>query len=234
MTRLPFVLLTAALAVTACDQGASTQAQTPAAATPSTEEEKTIYALGVAVAQSLTAFNLTDSELAILKSGLTDALNGKDTGVNIQEYQAKFNELGNARAAITAQKTKAAAAVYLAEMAAKDGAQSFDSGLVMIETAAGDGAMPAATDKVTVHYHGTLPDGTVFDSSVERGSPATFPLNGVIPCWTEGVQKIKVGGKATLVCPSDIAYGDRGRPPTIPPGATLVFDVELISIEATG
>jgi FKBP-type peptidyl-prolyl cis-trans isomerase FkpA/FKBP-type peptidyl-prolyl cis-trans isomerase FklB len=85
---------------------------------------------------------------------------------------------------------------------------------------------------VKVHYHGTLRDGTVFDSSVDRGSPATFPLNRVIKCWTEGVQKMKVGGKSKLICPSDIAYGDRGAPPKIKPGAPLIFEVELISIEA--
>ena len=85
-------------------------------------------------------------------------------------------------------------------------------------------------EKVAVHYHGTLPDGTVFDSSVDRGEPATFPLNRVIPCWTEGVGKMKVGGKARLVCPPDSAYGDRGAPPRIPPGTALVFEVELIEI----
>ncbi|NNF66457.1 MAG: FKBP-type peptidyl-prolyl cis-trans isomerase, partial [Gammaproteobacteria bacterium] len=90
-------------------------------------------------------------------------------------------------------------------MAAEPGAQTFDSGLIMFEMVAGEGAQPAATDTVEVHYHGTLPDGTVFDSSVERNTPATFPLNRVIACWTEGVQKIKVGGKARLICPSDIA-----------------------------
>ena len=95
----------------------------------------------------------------------------------------------------------------------------------------GTGESPKATDTVKVHYHGTLTDGTVFDSSVQRGQPATFPLNGVIPCWTEGVQKMKVGEKAKLTCPSAIAYGDRGRPPTIPGGATLVFEISLISIE---
>jgi FKBP-type peptidyl-prolyl cis-trans isomerase len=81
-----------------------------------------------------------------------------------------------------------------------------------------------------VHYHGTLTNGKVFDSSVERKEPATFPLNGVIPCWTEGVQKMKVGGKSKLVCPSELAYGERGAPPDIGPGATLVFDVELLEI----
>ena len=103
--------------------------------------------------------------------------------------------------------------------------------MVYIPVSEGSGASPKPTDRVKVHYHGTLQDGTVFDSSVERGQPATFPLNGVIACWTEGLQKMKVGGKAKLVCPSDIAYGDRGAPPKIKPGATLTFDVELISIE---
>ena len=82
-----------------------------------------------------------------------------------------------------------------------------------------------------MHYNGTLPNGKVFDSSVQRGEPATFPLNGVIPCWTEGVQQMKVGGKSKLVCPAAIAYGDRGAPPDIGPGATLIFDVELLAIE---
>ena len=94
----------------------------------------------------------------------------------------------------------------------------------------GTGPAPKATDRVKVHYHGTLTDGTVFDSSVKRGEPAEFRLNGVIPCWTEGVQTMKVGGKSRLVCPSAIAYGDQGAPPRIIPGATLIFEVELLEI----
>jgi FKBP-type peptidyl-prolyl cis-trans isomerase FkpA len=94
----------------------------------------------------------------------------------------------------------------------------------------GTGPNPVASDTVKVHYTGTLTDGTVFDSSVKRKEPATFPLNGVIKCWTEGVQKMKVGEKAKLTCPSDLAYGDNGRPPTIPGGATLIFEVELLEI----
>ena len=95
----------------------------------------------------------------------------------------------------------------------------------------GDGPSPTAADRVKVHYHGTFTDGRVFDSSVQRGSPASFPLGGVIPCWTEGVAQMKVGGKAKLTCPPELAYGPAGAPPTIPPNATLIFEVELLGIE---
>jgi FKBP-type peptidyl-prolyl cis-trans isomerase FkpA len=95
---------------------------------------------------------------------------------------------------------------------------------------AGTGASPKVTDTVKVHYRGTLMDGTEFDSSYKRNEPAQFPLNQVIPCWTEGVQRMKVGGQSRLVCPPNIAYGDRGSPPVIPAGATLVFEVELLGI----
>ncbi len=105
------------------------------------------------------------------------------------------------------------------------------SGLEIIHMVEGSGEGPGPTDTVVVHYHGTFPDGKVFDSSVERGQPATFPLNRVIPCWTEGVQLIKPGGKAKLICPPEIAYGARGAPPRIPANATLHFEVELIEIK---
>jgi FKBP-type peptidyl-prolyl cis-trans isomerase FkpA len=104
------------------------------------------------------------------------------------------------------------------------------SGVKITHRVIGTGESPTATDRVTVHYHGTFPDGKVFDSSVERSEPATFPLNRVIGCWTEGVQKIKVGGKAQLICPPNTAYGPNGQPPLIPPDATLQFEVELIAI----
>src|ERR1700690_3032762 len=119
---------------------------------------------------------------------------------------------------------------FLDKAAAEPGAVRTASGLVYRELRAGTGASPAATDKVKVNYKGTLTNGTEFDSSYRRNAPAEFTLNGVIPCWTEGVQKMKVGGKASLTCPSAIAYGDRGHPPAIPGGATLVFEVELLEI----
>ena len=118
-----------------------------------------------------------------------------------------------------------------AQMAAKEsGAQVTSSGLVYRSLQEGQGANPVATDKVKVHYRGTLPDGKEFDSSYKRNKPIDFPLNAVIPCWTEGVQLMKVGGKAKLTCPPAIAYGSRGAGGVIPPNATLQFEVELIAI----
>lgn len=119
---------------------------------------------------------------------------------------------------------------YLDKAAAQPGAVRTESGLVYRELRAGSGGSPKASDTVTVNYRGTLPDGTEFDSSYKRNEPAQFPLSQVIPCWTEGVQKMKVGGKAELTCPASIAYGDRGSPPVIPGGATLIFQIELLRI----
>jgi len=132
----------------------------------------------------------------------------------------------NGPAASDAEASKA----YLEKAAAEPGAVRTASGLVYRELRAGTGASPTAANTVKVHYRGTLVNGTEFDSSYKRNEPATFPLNQVIPCWTEGVQKMKVGGKSQLVCPSSIGYGDRGSPPDIPGGATLIFEIELLGI----
>jgi len=110
-------------------------------------------------------------------------------------------------------------------------AETLPSGVKVVHTADGTGPQPKATDTVKVHYRGTLADGKEFDSSYKRGAPASFPLNRVVPCWTEGVQKIKVGGKATLTCPPATAYGERGAGGVVPPNATLTFEVELLAIE---
>jgi FKBP-type peptidyl-prolyl cis-trans isomerase FkpA len=110
-------------------------------------------------------------------------------------------------------------------------AETLPSGVKIVHTVDGTGAQPKASDTVKVHYRGTLADGTEFDSSIKRGTPASFPLNRVVPCWTEGMQKIKVGGKATLTCPPATAYGSRGAGAAVPPNATLTFEVELLAIE---
>src|SRR5262249_18154795 len=169
-------------------------------------------------------------ELEMVKSGLTDGVLKKTQKGNMQEFLPKVQQLQQTRFAAASEAEKKTGAEFLAKAAAEKGAGKTDSGLGFSTIKAGTGPSPKATDTVKVHYHGTLTDGTVFDSSVQRGQPATFPLNQVIPCWTEGVQKMKVGEKARLVCPSTIAYGDRGAPPKIKPGATLVFEVELLEI----
>jgi FKBP-type peptidyl-prolyl cis-trans isomerase FkpA len=143
-------------------------------------------------------------------------------------------QLAMGRANKRAETEKAGAKDFLDKAAKEEGAQKLPSGLVFKTVKPGTGPNPTADDRVKVHYHGTLTNGTVFDSSVKRNEPAEFPLRGVIPCWTEGVAKMKVGEKAKLVCPSEIAYGDEGRPPVIPGGATLIFDVELLEITSKG
>lgn len=196
-----------------------------------TEEQKTLYAVGLAVSQSLAPLNLSEDELKFVSQGLVDGALQRETKVALEEYGPKLQQFAMGRQAKAAEAEKAKAGEFLDKMAAEPNAERTESGLVYIPVSPGEGDSPALTDKVKVHYHGTLADGTVFDSSVDRGEPVSFPLNGVIACWQEGVQKMQPGGKAKLICPSDIAYGDQGAPPKIPGGATLVFEVELISIE---
>jgi FKBP-type peptidyl-prolyl cis-trans isomerase len=199
-------------------------------AKPETDEQKTVYSIGVALAQSLQPYYLTPDEVKLVQQGLLDGLANKPQ-VDLKDYRVKLQQLAQDRAKVAADAEKKEAQGFLDKMAAEKGATKTESGLIFFELAPGSGESPKATDTVKVHYHGTLRDGTVFDSSKERGTPATFPLNRVIPCWTEAVQKMKVGGKAKIICPSSIAYGDRGAPPKIKPGAPLVFEVELINIE---
>jgi len=203
----------------------------PAAPALTTDDEKTIYSLGLYFYQSLASFDLSPAEVEIVKRGFADAAAGKPA-VDINAWGPKFKTLGQARSARVAEREKATAAAYLGKAAAEPGAVKTASGLIYRELKAGTGASPVATDTVKVNYKGTLVNGTEFDSSYRRNEPAQFGLKGVIPCWTEGLQKMKVGGKAVLTCPSDIAYGDRGHPPVIPGGATLIFEIELLEIAA--
>ena len=194
------------------------------------EDDKTLYALGLILGRNLATFNLTQRDLAIVQKGISDQVLGREAQVDLDTYGPKVGQLAKARGKQAADREKAASQDFLEAAAKEPHAVKTASGLIYTELRPGTGRSPKPTDKVKVNYRGTLSDGTEFDSSYERG-PATFPLNRVIKCWTEGVGMMKVGGKAKLVCPSDIAYGDRGRPPQIPPGATLVFEVELLGIE---
>ena len=186
-----------------------------------TDDEKIVYALGLSMSRQLGQFDLSPAEIDIIRQALTDAAAGKPA-VELDTWGPKIQGLKTV-------KQKASSAAYLAKAAAEAGAVKTESGLVYKELTPGTGASPTAADTVKVHYRGTLVDGTEFDSSYKRNEPAEFPLTGVIRCWTEGVQKMKVGGKSRLVCPSDLAYGDQGRP-SIPGGAALIFEIELLQI----
>jgi FKBP-type peptidyl-prolyl cis-trans isomerase FkpA/FKBP-type peptidyl-prolyl cis-trans isomerase FklB len=195
-----------------------------------TEDQKTLYALGLIISGNLAGFRLTEAELDIVRAGLTDGTLNRERKVDLKTYGPKIEALRTTRFALAAAEEKKASQAFLAKAAAEKGAVRGPSGLVLIPLKPGSGPSPKAADRVKVHYHGTLTDGTVFDSSRERGQPAVFPLTGVIKCWTEGVPLMKVGETSRLVCPAELAYGDRGAPPVIKPGATLVFELELIEI----
>ena len=195
-----------------------------------TEEQKTLYAIGIALSQQLDPFALTPEELAAVTAGIADGVAKSTPQVDMQTYGPKIAELAEARMTVVKDRQLEDGKAFEEKAAAEAGAVTTESGAIVIPITEGTGPTPATTDTVKVHYHGTLTDGSVFDSSVDRGTPATFPLANVITCWTEGLQKIKVGGKAKLVCPADVAYGERGSPPRIKPGATLVFEVEVLEI----
>jgi FKBP-type peptidyl-prolyl cis-trans isomerase FkpA/FKBP-type peptidyl-prolyl cis-trans isomerase FklB len=194
------------------------------------DEEKTLYALGTVIGQNLSAFTLSEAELKVVTAGLTDAVLHRKQKVDMQAFGPRVRQLQEARAASLAASERKVGQAFLERAARQKDTTRTSSGLVIATLKPGNGASPKASDTVKVHYHGTLIDGSVFDSSVQRGEPATFPLGSVIPCWIEGLQLMKVGGKSRLVCPSNLAYGDRGASPRIKPGATLVFEVELIEI----
>ena len=203
----------------------------PAPLTPE-ERKKVLYALGAMVAQRtpLAQAGLDETELAEVMAGFADATLGNPLKHPTTENMPKVDQFLKERSKLRGEQEKEKGNKYLEEQAKAPGAQKQPSGLIYFETQAGTGAQPTPADTVKVHYKGTLINGTEFDSSYKRGTPAEFPLGGVIKCWTEGVAKMKVGGKAKLVCPSDIAYGERGAGGSIPPNAVLNFEVELLGI----
>lgn len=198
------------------------------------EKDRSLYAIGVLMAGQLAPLGLSAEELAHLERGLHDAALGGKPEVDPSKYREQINALQQERQSAVAAAEAEEAKKFVDQAAAQKGAIKTDSGLIYLEKVAGSGGSPVATDTVEVHYHGTLRTGKVFDSSVERGTPASFPLDRVIACWTEGLQRMKVGGKSRLVCPASVAYGDRGAPPNIPGGAAIAFEVELISINPKG
>jgi FKBP-type peptidyl-prolyl cis-trans isomerase len=196
---------------------------------PTEDRQKTLYAIGLALARNLEPFEFSPQEFAAVKEGLEDGFEKKPK-VSLEEQQSQIQALVKERQSVTAAKEKTESDAFLSKAAGEKGVTQAESGLIFKEVTPGSGKTPAGDSKVRVHYEGTLRDGTVFDSSRKRGQPAEFALNQVIPCWTEALQKMKVGGKARVVCPAKLAYGDRGAPPVIKPGSALVFDVELLEV----
>lgn len=202
-----------------------------AADAPKNEEQKTLYAIGANLARSLEVFSLTAEEFEQVKQGLLDTRSARKTDFEVSAYNSKIQELARARRKALGDKQAVAGKVFLEKAALEQGAVKSASGMVYIPVTEGRGESPKASDMVKVNYRGTLPDGREFDSSHKRGRALEFKLDGVIKCWTEGLQKMKAGGKAKLVCPADLAYGENGAGDTILPGATLVFEVELLEIK---
>ncbi len=194
------------------------------------ENDKVSYAFGLIIAGNLKSQGVKDINSDMMAAGIQAALTGKDAKMDaasanqvVQAFMMKAQESAGA-------EQKKEGADFLAANKSKPGIKTTESGLQYEVLKEGTGASPVATDKVLVHYHGTLINGKVFDSSVDRGEPISFPLNGVISGWTEGLQLMKEGGKTRFYIPENLAYGARGAGADIKPYSTLIFDVELINI----
>jgi FKBP-type peptidyl-prolyl cis-trans isomerase len=213
-----------------CVLPAGAFAATAAGVAPKTEDDKTLFAIGQILSGSVKNFALSTHEMQLVEAGFAEGMRGGKPSVDADAYRPKIQALLNARTEQQVAKTKAAGKAYRDKAAAAKDTTTTPSGVIMTMVKTGTGAVPTADDQVKVHYEGKLVDGTVFDSSIQRGQPLTFKVTGVVPCWSEALQHMHAGSKIKLVCPPDLAYGDRGSPPKIPGGATLVFDVELLDV----
>ena len=197
---------------------------------PTTDQDKLSYGLGMMIGDRVLQ-NYGDINYEQLMQGMMAQHKGEETAMTLQEAQTVLQEQQQAQAAEAAASAQQAGKDFLASNKSRDGVKVTDSGLQYEVMSDGDGEKPGLDDTVSVHYVGTLIDGTEFDSSIARGEPASFPLKGVIPGWTEGLQLMPVGSKYRFVIPSELAYGERGAGQSIGPGETLVFEVELLEIK---
>ncbi len=194
------------------------------------EERSILYAIGVEISQQVRVLGLNQDELEAIQAGFADNVLQKELAVDMSVYRSKIQEWGSKRIEAAAARHTQEGEEYVKKLSEDPDIIKTVSGAMVKVTKEGTGEAPTGSSKVKIDYHGTLIDGTVFDSSKDRGEPATFALGGLIKCWGEGIPNIKVGGSATLVCPPNTAYGATGSPPVIPPNATLVFEVDLLEI----
>lgn len=197
--------------------------------TPSTEAERVLYALGLAMAGSAKNHRLSASELVWVQRGLADGVSGKPL-FTLAPYLPKIHELSKQRIAEVAAQQRKTGSAFLSRAATEPGAVLTKSGMVITQTVEGTGAAPTSSDTVTFHQQGSLVDGRVFDSTRTAGKPITMRVQDMFLCGKEGLPTMKVGGKSRFVCPPELAFGDTPGPGEIPPGATLVIEVELIDI----
>jgi FKBP-type peptidyl-prolyl cis-trans isomerase FkpA len=226
----PAATTTAAAPKTATAQPAA-HAGAAKPGTSDAEQDKALYALGVLLSRNLETFQLSEAEFNHVKAGIVDGFHKKPEAASADTLLPQIQALQRTRVAALSQHQKDLGQAYLDKAASAPGATKTASGLLYIAVSPGNGATPTRTDRVKVNYEGRLIDGTVFDSSAQHGQAATLQVGSIIPCWTEALQLMKVGGKSHIICPATLAYGDRGAPPKIMPGATLEFDIELVSIE---
>ncbi len=195
------------------------------------DKQKYSYAYGFNIANLLQASGVNEVDTAAFVAGLNDVLQGKDLQMDIAEMKQALEKQRDEIVTKASQEAMKKGQAFLDKNKSVEGVKVLENGMQYIVLKAGEGDQPKATDKVEVHYHGTLIDGTVFDSSVDRGTPVSFPLGNVIPGFREAITRMKTGGKWRVFIPSDMAYGESGAPPKIGPNETLIFEIELLAIE---
>lgn len=229
--RNTFILALATLLIISCGAQTGGDGAAQKSIDMNNETDRASYSLGVLMAQNLKRDGLAEINTAALAAAIEDVLQGRELKIDQQAAQGEWQNFMQAQLSKKGDATLEEGRAFLAENKTKPGIVETESGLQYEILVEGDGPVPGPTSKVRTHYHGTLIDGTVFDSSVDRGEPIVFPVNGVIKGWTEALQLMPVGSKWRLFIPSELAYGERGAGGAIGPNATLIFEVELLGIE---